>query len=741
MDIEKEVKSLAPGVTKEIQKAAQSSYNEAEFRTKIALLIERLSQKLKVNLHGREEYTLINGRADAVYNRLVIEYEPPRSLRQDNSYRANQHAIAQLKAYIEGLVKRERHKPERVAGVVLDGLYFIFIRSKEGIWRIDPPIKVDDYSSEFFLILLLSLSTELALIPENLTRDFGENTIVSRNVVSTLFNSLVSTPSPKVKTLFEQWSLQFSEVCDYQEASKLKVETFARKFGITTQKLQPFPFFFCLHTYYATFIKLLAVQIVQYYAMPKLETNLKKAATLESEELKAYLKKVEEGGLFRELGISNFIEGDFFSWYLDIWNDEIFRSFKTLVSTLANYSLVTLDVDPDTTRDLLKKLYQKLMPKELRHNLGEYYTPDWLAERVLDMLEAGKFEGNPDKRILDPACGSGTFLVIAIKKIREYAWKKELPEEYVLEKILSNVAGFDLNPLAVISARTNYLLALGELLQHRKGEINIPVYMCDSIMTPHEGEDLFEKGIVKFNTAVGPFSVPKSVVQAQYIDILSGFLEEAVKLNLDREQFIERLCKKLPLSPKQDERDIDIIWKLYDKFLALEKQGINGIWARIIKNAFAPLFVGEFDYVAGNPPWINWEHLPEGYRKQLIPLWRDRYQLFPHKGFQSILGKSKDDISILMTYVAIDKYLKRNGKLGFLITQSVFKSAGAGQGFRRFQLASKEPIQVVYVDDMVELKPFEGIGNRTSIIVLKKGKNTEYPIPYSYWVKKLKRIE
>jgi len=239
---------------------------------------------------------------------------------------------------------------------------------------------------------------------------------------------------------------------------------------------------------------------------------------------------------------------------------------------------------------------------------------------------------------------------------------------------------------------------------------------------------------------VGPFSVPKSVVQAQYIDILSGFLEEAVKLNLDREQFIERLCKKLPLSPKQDERDIDIIWKLYDKFLALEKQGINGIWARIIKNAFAPLFVGEFDYVAGNPPWINWEHLPEGYRKQLIPLWRDRYQLFPHKGFQSILGKSKDDISILMTYVAIDKYLKRNGKLGFLITQSVFKSAGAGQGFRRFQLASKEPIQVVYVDDMVELKPFEGIGNRTSIIVLKKGKNTEYPIPYSYWVKKLKRI-
>ena len=59
---------------------------------------------------------------------------------------------------------------------------------------------------------------------------------------------------------------------------------------------------------------------------------------------------------------------------------------------------LTLDVEPHTTRDLLKKLYQKLMPKELRHNLGEYYTPDWLAERLLNMLG---FEGNPDKCLFD----------------------------------------------------------------------------------------------------------------------------------------------------------------------------------------------------------------------------------------------------------------------------------------------------------------------------------------------------
>ncbi len=738
MEIENELRSMAPELTEKIQEAGVKSNNEAELRTKIAQLIEDIARRANLNLHLREEYTLVNGCADAVYNRLVIEYEPPRSLRQDNSYRANQHAIDQLKVYIEGLVKTERHRPERLAGVVIDGSYFIFVRNKEGVWNIDSPLKVDDYSTEYFLKLLFSLSTELALIPENLIRDFGENTNTSRKMVSSLFDALISANNPKVSALFEQWSLQFSEVCDYEEASKLKLETFARKFGIDNQKVQSFHFFFCLHTYYATFIKLLAAQIVHYYTMSGLRTDLKQSAILESEELKLYLRKMEEGSIFKEFGIRNFIEGDFFSWYLDVWNEDIFRSFKILISTLANYSLVTLDVDPEATRDLLKKLYQQLMPRELRHNLGEYYTPDWLAERLLNMLEAGRFEGDPNKRILDPACGSGTFLVIVIKKIRDYMRRNVIPESQALEKILSNVVGFDLNPLAVISARTNYLLALGDLLQYRKGEIDIPIYICDSIMTPQEAEDLFGRGILRFNTAVGPFSVPKSLVQAQYIDALSNFLEEMVRLDLDKAQFIEGLCQKLPLDPTQDEKDINVIHGLYEKLLNLERQSINGIWAKIIKNAFAPLFVGEFDYIVGNPPWVNWESLPEQYRKDSLKLWH-LYGLIPPKGLGSILGKSKMDISMLMTYVSIDRYLKKDGKLGFLITQSVFKTT-AGQSFRRFQLGDKGSfIQVIHVDDMVELNPFEWTSNRTSVVILQKGKRTKYPMQsYLYWRKTAK---
>ena len=112
----------------------------------------------------------------------------------------------------------------------------------------------------------------------------------------------------------------------------------------------------------------------------------------------------------------------------------------------------TLSVDPAESRDLLKQLYQQLFPKSVRHDLGEYYTPDWLADFVLD--EVG-YDGNPEKRLLDPACGSGTFLVMALNRVK--AWFSEnrhscgFGEADLLQKVLTNVIGFDLNPLAVMA--------------------------------------------------------------------------------------------------------------------------------------------------------------------------------------------------------------------------------------------------------------------------------------------------
>lgn len=751
-DIEQIIRDQAPDIAQQIRSAAEAHPgDEANFRRKVERLVEDFADAAGVQHDPRHEYTLFNGRADSVYNRLVVEYEPPASIHRSNTYRSNKHAIDQVKGYIEGLSRRERHKKERVAGVVLDGHWLIFVRHKDQRWEIDDPVPVATESTERFLRYLNSLSTELAVTPENLIRDFGENTRVSRPCVSRLYQALVETDNPRVEVLFRQWSMQFSEICGYEPGSaRLDVQKVADSYGVRGKDVDPFRLFFAIHTYYATFIKLLAVQIASFYAFPKLGTGLQQVANYDTHRLHDYLLKMERGGVFKDFGISNFLEGDFFLWYLDVWNDEMDDAVRRMVSQLSGYSLVTLDVDPDNTRDLLKRLYQNLMPKALRHDLGEYYTPDWLAERLLNQLGyTEKTKDLPRKRILDPACGSGTFLVLAIKRIRQWAATQDTPvdEADLLERILANVVGFDLNPLAVISARTNYLLALGDLLQHRRGDISIPVYLADSILTPGMAADTNGQLLMgetagpalSFNTSVGRFSVPQTLVTAQYIDQLADLLEECVRTrDYPEDAFRSRLLTTFPLDETKDAAAIDIACGLYHRLMELESEGINGIWARIIKNAFAPLFCGQFDYVAGNPPWVNWANLPDAYRQQTAPLWA-KYDLFPHTGLRARLGSAMDDISILMLYVAMDRYLGDTGSLGFVITQTVFKTEGGGAGFRRFQLGDGPHIKVTHVDDMTQLQPFEGATNRTAVAVFQKGARTAYPVPWTVWRKARKR--
>ncbi len=732
-ELEAFVRQQAPETARDIRAAALPGAQEADLVAEVEDVLKQFEKNFDLSLRLERERTLINGRADAVYNRFVIEYERPGSLRKEKGTRPNQHAIEQVKRYIEGLERLDRHRKERLAGVVLDGYFYIFVRFREGHWRVDDPIPVSAHSTETFLRYLLSLATELALTPENLLRDFGENTFVSRLCVRALYEALIHSDNPKVQTLFQQWSLQFGEVCGWERQSgRLNVGQLAKSFGIQARDPDPLHLFFAIHTYYATFIKLLAVQVAHYYLMPKVGTGLAQVASADTESLHAYLHKMERGGVFADFGIKNFLEGDFFGWYLDAWDEAVESALRRMIGDLANYSLVTLDVDPEETRDLLKKLYQNLMPKKLRHNLGEYYTPDWLAERLLNQLGV---DGDPRKRLLDPACGSGTFLVLTLKRVRQYADDRMLPPADVLDQVLQNVVGFDLNPLAVISARTNYLLGLGDLLPHRRGDISIPVYLADSIMTPTAGGDLFTQHAYSFNTAVGRFSVPRSLVDARSIDQLADLLEESVGIGLTPNQFQARLLQVFSLDAAKDAAEVGVAVGLYEQLLNLDHKGINGIWARIIKNAFAPLFQGHFDYVAGNPPWVNWESLPDEYRQETKTLW-EHHGLFPHGGIDTILGKGKKDISTLMTYVAMDNYLKDKGKLGFLITQSVFKTAGAGQGFRRFRLGSGTPLTVVAIDDMAGLKPFEGASNRTAIVVLQRGRAMKYPLrSYSLWYK------
>lgn len=149
----------------------------------------------------------------------------------------------------------------------------------------------------------------------------------------------------------------------------------------------------------------------------------------------------------------------------------------------------------------------------------------------------------------------------------------------------------------------------------------------------------------------------------------------------------------------------------------------------------------EYDYIVGNPPWVNWEYMPDNYRMQHSRLWQ-YYGLFSHKGLNS--NFIKEDISVLLTYVAIDNYLKIGGKIGFVVKETLFKSIKQGEGFRKFRIMPKETdLKVIRVDDLTKIKPFRGAVTRTAIIYMEKGCKTNYPVDYVVWnpIAKVKSFE
>jgi hypothetical protein len=137
-----------------------------------------------------------------------------------------------------------------------------------------------------------------------------------------------------------------------------------------------------------------------------------------------------------------------------------------------------------------------------------------------------------------------------------------------------------------------------------------------------------------------------------------------------------------------------------------------------------------FDFVAGNPPWINWRHLGSQYRRRIAPL-SCEYGLFPHTGLAARLGGAMDDLSVLLTYVCADRLLAETGRLGFVLPQTLFQSAGGGRGFRRFELPEGRFLRVVSVDDLRDAQPFAGAATRTAVAVFEVSRTPMlYPVPY-----------
>ena len=363
---------------------------------------------------------------------------------------------------------------------------------------------------------------------------------------------------------------------------------------------------FCRQVYYIMVVLLVAWRY------------LTQAESVSSDNLE--IDSLINGRAFKSVGLLNLgIEG---------YPSDLGFGIKGLPSSFGGLveSIMELEFKPQGGGDLFRPLYENLIPAKIRHAMGEHYTPEWLAGHMLD--EIG-FVGEQGKTLIDPACGSGVFLVQALSRIRS---RQGCINDW------DTVVGIDVNPLAVLAAKVNYLIAANYKVSLQQ-QFEIPVYQRDVIMSVDDG-----------------------------------------------------------------------LWNEPDAFPGNTK----------------------FDYVVGNPPWINWESLSPEYRLTTLDSWK-KYGLFSHSGMDTILGKGKKDISTLVTLTSADQFLKLQGKMAFLITQGVFKSGGAAEGFREFSLPGGVKLKVLMAEDLSRLRPFAGASNRTAILYLEKGIPTRYPVPYRLW--------
>jgi SAM-dependent methyltransferase len=728
------IEADAKEVADKILSAARDASSEADLEVNTEHILKTVLDKLGIANYASYEFrtgkgTLVEGtgKIDALYGRVVIEYESPGAFEHAAGFN---HAKEQVIEYIEELTSSVEAW-QRYFGVVLDGYQIGFVRFRKN-WVSDGPYLVNERTILTFLEALRGLR-RLALRVESLNKYLGAGSPLAETLVEVLYETLIkSKEHRRVKVLFNDWKRVFGQVCGY---SAEKMNGLEKAYGLSEDNIDYEGLLFAVHTYYALVMKLLAAEVAVSLGGIYLQSYLKKfeeAYYHGHEELKNMLRDIEEGDIFSSaIGIKNFLEGDYFGWYLDVWDEQLREAVSKLAKTLSEFEPATLEHEPEEVKDLLKRLYQYLVPKKIRHDLGEYYTPDWLAELIIS--EVG-YDGNLDKRFLDPACGSGTFLVLAIKRARQYALDHFKDETETLESILKNIVGFDLNPLAVLAARTNYLIALGKFIKYKRGEIEIPVYFTDSILVERK-QTLYGSYAYSLKTEAGEFQIPIGVVKKGLLPRVLAVVEDCVKSGFSVEEFEERLKREVLRSGARLNRDeIYILNGFFQKIADLEKDGRNRIWTRILKNSFAPLLLDKFDFVVGNPPWVNWESLPENYRNGTKGMWED-YKLFTLSGKEARSGGGEKDISILFTYRCLDRYLKEGGNFAFLITQSVFKTKGAGEGFRRFKIKD-EPLEVLKVHDLVEMKPFEGASNRTAAIFLKKKGETSYPVKYELWRRK-----
>lgn len=575
------------------------------------------------------------------------------------------------------------------------------------------------------LTLLVRQQDKISLSKQNVLNLVNPKNEFVRESIIQIYERLtwyLKTPNfgSRVRTLYKEWDRVFGIMYgnDEQATDFTEVSSAIRElYGLDEEMLiDSKVYLFSLQTFFNMFLKLLIYTFLSQLVDP--------GFSVQQHMTKADIDSLFDGnGDRRTQVIANFFETHFLEWFTftsDHFEESIVNG---LLEKIGLFDLTSFVLKPENVQDILQEVYMELIPKEMRHLMGEYFSPDWIVEHALDM--AG-FTGDTSKSLMDPTAGSGPFLTQALKRV--ILKKGGQIDEKDLDDITHHIVGFDINPISVVAAKANYILILlsayyASGVKKILTPINIPVFIADSILAPVVYTE--ENGSsLRLKTSVGDLVLPK------FADFRKGneFLTLLSK-EIDKQKPRKELFVKLILGKKLIKRsEVDLVTTLFDRLYVLHRSGQDSFWPIILRNSYAPIMIGEkFDFVVGNPPWIAWKSMSKSYREGTLKIWQS-YGIFEKNAYDK--KTTHDDFGMAVTYVAVDQYLKIHGTMVFLLPATFLKSTKGGEGFRKFEIVRNGqniPFSVREVHDFTDVKLFT---IATSAIKFYKGERMSYPMSH-----------
>lgn len=596
-----------------------------------------------------------HGRIDVYHGNAIIEFE--------NSLKATEEeAKRQLRKYVAGIWADNGQNRRPLLCVASDGI----------TWKIFRPYLHQNSSAK-----LKASDVELELlriinVSEKNLHDFWIW------LTSFLFRPGNITPTvEQIKIDFGTTSPLFSEAMielrqAWKKASrsseaKLKFETWQQYLTVTYGRLdaktslsEEMTSLFLKHTYLASIAKFFIWASLSH---GKLSAALREIAT-----------DVLSGKFFETQKIENIVEDDFFQWVHDSVAESILAPiWEQALAQIVTYDLRHLD------QDIFKGIYQELVDPKDRHDLGEYYTPEWLCERIVKEI----LPHHGYHRVLDPACGSGSFLRATIAHFMHV--NNDEGDAKHLQNILSNVVGIDIHPLAVTIARATYLLSIRNLLKTRTRSIHVPVYLADSLFLTYEEVKQTEsscendENLDSYKISFGGqrISFPEKLINRS--DLFDPAISSCSKVAVDHARTGEESQDNLSAYLKNvvpaltDSKDfpgiLAALWRFTEGLSDLIKKKSNSIWAFIIRNSYRPaMFRNNFDFIIGNPPWLSYRYIAEPeYQAKVKSLAVERYKVAPKS--QKLMTQM--ELATVFLAHSLETFGSNAARLGFVMPRSI----------------------------------------------------------------------